>query len=94
METPTCPATFGEHRPFALGGKPPLNAGSKPVKPKPAPPGPAPVQADAMAGLEQATAASNRRKGMRDSIISQMAGQQQAQVLGGTTALGQMGKRY
>jgi hypothetical protein len=52
------------------------------------------VQADAMAGLEQATAANNRRKGMRDSIISQMAGEQQLQVLGGTTALGQMGKRY
>ena len=94
METPDCPATFGEFRPNALGGKPPLNGGGKPVKPKPTPLAPAPVQADPQAGLEQATAANKRRKGLRASIISQMAGEQQSQTLGASTALGKMGQGY
>jgi hypothetical protein len=52
------------------------------------------VQADPQAGLEQATAVNKRRKGLRASIISQMAGEQQSQTLGASTALGKMGQGY
>ena len=71
-----------------------MNGGSKPSKPKPPPPAPAPPQADAMAGEEQATAANRRRKGLRSTIISQMAQQQGQQTLGASTALGRMGQGY
>jgi len=92
METPENPPTFGVHRPAALGGRPPLNGGS-PKKPKAPPPTMAPPQADPMAGAEQATTGAARRKGLRQSIISQMAGEQNQQTLGAPTALGRMGKQ-
>jgi len=46
-----------------------------------------------MAGAEQATTGAARRKGLRQSIISQMAGEQNQQTLGAPTALGRMGKQ-
>jgi hypothetical protein len=71
-----------------------MNGGSKPSKPKPAPPTPAPPQVDPLAGDEQAVAGNRRRKGMRSTIISQMAQQQGQQTLGASTALGRMGQGY
>ncbi len=47
-----------------------------------------------MAGTEQATAANRRRQGLRASIIQQMAGEQQQQTFGSSTALGRMGQGY
>jgi hypothetical protein len=68
-----------------------LNGGSKAQKPPKPAPVRAPPQAEATPDDEQATAAAMRRKGLRKTLLGQMA-QQNQQTLGGQTALGMLGQ--
>lgn len=86
MQPPESPATFGEFRPCALGGKPPLNGGSKPSKPKPPPPAPAPPQVE-MEPEAEAARAANRRRGLASTLMMD----QMDPTLGATGTLGAAG---
>lgn len=67
--------------------------GSSAKAPPPPPPSPAPVRADTTGGEQDAMRAASRRKGLRRTIMEELAPQPlPGSTLGTSTALGQLGQ--
>jgi hypothetical protein len=83
---PLTPATYGQT--WVLCAKPPLNFGS-PKAPPQAPPAMAPPRADEQSGEDDAARLAARKKGLRRTMMQDLAGTpEQGQTLGAPTALG------